>query len=59
MITLRDFRNFCARQGIRLIEEIDISSHHRDESGKVVKFLPDWFAKYGIFALTRQRDGRN
>jgi len=57
VITLRDFRLFCARQGIRLIEEIDISSHHRDESGKVVRILPDWFAKYGIFALTRKRDG--
>jgi methionine biosynthesis protein MetW len=59
VITLRDFRLFCARQGIRLIEEIAISSHHRDESGKVVRFLPDWFAKYGIFALTRERDDRD
>jgi methionine biosynthesis protein MetW len=59
VITLRDFRLFCARQGIRLIEEIAISSHHRDESGKVVRFLPDWFAKYGIFALTRQKNGRD
>jgi methionine biosynthesis protein MetW len=57
VITLRDFRVFCERQGIRLIREIAISSHHRDESGKVVRFLPDWFAKYGIFALTRQKDG--
>jgi methionine biosynthesis protein MetW len=53
VITLRDFRVFCARQGIRIISEIDISTHYKDESGKVVRFLPDWFAKYGIFALTR------
>lgn len=53
VITLRDFRIFCARRGIRIIKEIAISSHHRDESGKVVGFLPDWFAKYGIFAVTR------
>jgi methionine biosynthesis protein MetW len=53
VITLRDFRIFCARQGIRIINEIAISTHYKDESGKVVRFLPDWFAKYGIFALTR------
>jgi methionine biosynthesis protein MetW len=53
VITLRDFRAFCARRGIRIIDEIAISTHHRDETGKVVRFLPDWFAKYGIFGLTR------
>jgi methionine biosynthesis protein MetW len=54
VITLRDFRVFCARHGIRIIREIAISTHYREESGKVVRFLPDWFAKYGIFALTKQ-----
>src|SRR5512136_778958 len=41
VITLRDFRGFCARRGIRIIDEIAISTHHRDETGKVVRFLPD------------------
>ena len=57
VITLRDFRIFCAGQGIRIKKEIAISSHHRDESGTIVGFLPDWFAKYGIFALTREPAG--
>jgi hypothetical protein len=59
VITLRDFRIFCGRRGIRIIKEIAISSHHRDESGKVVGFLPDWFAKYGIFAVTRPDGARD
>ena len=53
VITLQDFRGFCARRGIRIMNELAIATHHRDETGQVVRFLPDWFAKYGIFALTR------
>lgn len=54
VITLKDFRQFCREQGIRILKEIAISSHHRDESGKIVKFLPDWLAKYGIFLITKE-----
>jgi methionine biosynthesis protein MetW len=52
VITLRDFRVFCAQRGIRIIREIAISTHHRAETGKIIRFLPDWFGKYGIFALS-------
>ncbi len=58
VITLPDFRNFCARRGIRIIDEIAISTHHRDETGKIVRFLPDWRAKYGVFAVTRATGGK-
>jgi methionine biosynthesis protein MetW len=54
VITLRDFRTFCAGRGIRILREIDISTHHRDESGKIVRILPDWFARYGIFLIAKQ-----
>jgi methionine biosynthesis protein MetW len=53
VITLRDFRTFCADRGIRIVKEIAISTHHRDESGKIVRFLPDWFARYGIFLIAK------
>lgn len=58
VITLRDFRALCSRRGIRIIDEIDIATHHRDETGRVVRFLPDYLAKYGIYALTRPTAGR-
>lgn len=57
VITLRDFRVFCAARKIKILREIDISSHYRASSGKVVEFLPDWFAKYGVFLLAKSPDG--
>ena len=53
VITLNDFRDFCAARRIRILKEIAISTHHRDESGKIVRFLPNWFARYGIFLIAR------
>jgi methionine biosynthesis protein MetW len=54
VITLRDFRIFCASRKIKILKELAISSHYRASSGKIIKFLPNWFAKYGIFLLTKQ-----
>jgi len=56
VITWRDFREFCADQGINILRQIAISSHHRADSGKIVRWLPDWFSKYGIFLLSRSPD---
>lgn len=54
VITLKDFRIFCAKHKIKILKELAISSHYKAASGKIVKFLPDWFAKYGIFLLSAQ-----
>jgi methionine biosynthesis protein MetW len=53
VITWRDFREFCTGRRINILRQIAISTHHRAESGKIVRWLPDWFAKYGIFLLSR------
>lgn len=53
VVTLRDFRIFCAKHKIYIHKELAISTHHRATTGKIVKFLPDWFAKFGIFLITR------
>lgn len=55
VITLKDFRVFCSKRGIKILREIAISSHYRETSGKVIRFLPNWFAKYGIFLITRPK----
>lgn len=52
VVTLKDFRVFCARHKIKILKELAISSHHRATSGKIVKVLPDWFAKFGIYLLS-------
>ncbi len=54
VITLKDFRAFCADRGIRILEEIAVATHPGAESGRVVRFLPDWFARYGIFLISRE-----
>ncbi len=56
VVTLKDFRIFCAKYKIHILKELAISSHYRATSGKIVRFLPDWFARYGIFLLAG-RDG--
>ena len=57
VITLKDFRVFCARYKINILKELGISSHYKEATGKIVKFLPNWFARYGIFMLTRDKMG--
>ena len=52
VVTLKDFRVFCARHKIKILKEMAISSHPRATSGKIVKFFPDWFAKFGIYLLS-------
>ncbi len=51
VITLKDFREFCKKYKFKILKEIAISSNPRTTTGKIVKFLPDWFAQYGIFML--------
>jgi methionine biosynthesis protein MetW len=55
VITLKDFRIFCSKRGIKILREIAISSHHRETSGKVIRFLPNWLSKYGIFLIARSK----
>ena len=53
VITLKDFRLFCARRKIRILREIALATHHRETSGRIVRLFPNTFAKYGIFLLTK------
>ena len=54
VVTLKDFRIFCAKHKIKILKEMAISSHHRATTGKIVRFFPNWRARYGIFLLSRQ-----
>ncbi len=55
VITLKDFRAFCAARGIAILKEVAVASHPGAGSGRIVRFLPDWFARYGIFLISRER----
>lgn len=53
VVTLKDFRIFCAEHKIKILKELAISSHYKATSGKIIRFLPNWLARYGIFLLAR------
>ena len=54
VVTLKDFRIFCAKHKIKILKELAISSHHRATTGKIVRFFPNWRARYGIFLLSKE-----
>jgi methionine biosynthesis protein MetW len=54
IVTLKDFRRFCEESGIEIRKQVALSSAGRTESGNLVRILPDWFAKYGIFHISRR-----
>ena len=54
VLTLKDFRIFCSKHKINILKELAISSHYKATTGKIVRFFPNWYAKYGIFLLSRE-----
>lgn len=53
-IGITDFRRFCGIFGFKIEREMNISTYHHEDYGKVVKFFPNLFAIYGIFMLTKK-----
>jgi methionine biosynthesis protein MetW len=51
VITLKDFRNFAQKVGIRIVKEVAINTNDQDRRGTVARKLSDWQATYGIFML--------
>ncbi|MEN8256799.1 MAG: methionine biosynthesis protein MetW [Thermodesulfobacteriota bacterium] len=52
VITMKDFRKFISTINAKIVKEVAINSHHHEEKGNIVSFLPDWRATYGIFLIT-------
>jgi methionine biosynthesis protein MetW len=53
VITLKDFRVFSRKNQVRIVKEVAISTYHHDTEGKVITFLPDLLATYGIFLISK------
>jgi hypothetical protein len=53
VIPLKDFRRFCHSFGINILKEVAISTHHHEERGRIVYFLPNILATYGIYLLEK------
>ena len=54
VITIRDFRRFCRKEGFVIAKETAVSTPHHHEQGMVVTFLPNLRASYGMFMLQRK-----
>ncbi len=53
VITLKDFRKFSKEIGFNILKEVAINTHSHDKHGRVIKFLPNLRATYGIFLIGR------
>ncbi len=51
LITLRDFRKFCAAKGFVIERQAAIDTDYRQEHGHVLHWLATWRACYGVFLL--------
>jgi len=51
VITIKDFKRFLRKTGVRLAREIAINTHQHDREGHIVKYLTNLRATYGIMML--------
>jgi methionine biosynthesis protein MetW len=51
VITIKDFRKFIHDVGLKILNEVAINTHTQDRHGKIIKFLPNIRATYGIFMI--------
>ena len=51
VITIKDFRAYAKEVGFKIMKEIAINTNSEDKFGKIIRFLPEWRATYGIFLI--------
>jgi methionine biosynthesis protein MetW len=51
VITIKDFRKFIHDVGMKILKEVAINTHSQDRYGKIIKFLPNVRATYGLFLI--------
>ena len=51
VITIKDFRKFIHDVGLKILNEVAIDTHSQDRYGKIIKFLPNVRATYGLFLI--------
>jgi methionine biosynthesis protein MetW len=51
VITIKDFRKFIHDVGLKILNEVAINTHSQNRYGKIIRFLPNVRATYGIFLI--------
>ena len=54
VITLKDFRIFARNSGCRIDREAAVKSPKGEGAGRILRFLPNLRATYGIFLISRR-----
>jgi methionine biosynthesis protein MetW len=54
VLSLRDFENFTRQAGFRIMKKAAINTKNHQMEGKIVTFLPNLTATYGIFLIGHQ-----
>jgi methionine biosynthesis protein MetW len=51
VVPIKDFRRFCREQNVPIVREVAISTDHHATKGRIITFLPNLRATFGIFLL--------
>ena len=54
VITLKDFRKFAREVGFRIYRETAINTGRKDKKGRIIRFMPDLRANYGIYLIGKE-----
>lgn len=52
VLTIKDFRLFCKAKHIKIIKELSLFGDKQE--GRIVTFLPNLFAHYGMFVISNE-----
>jgi methionine biosynthesis protein MetW len=55
VLSLKDFRRFSKNVGFSIIKEAAINTGENQTEGKIVRWMPNVFATYGIFLIGNRR----
>lgn len=55
VITLKDFRKFTREVGFRIHREVAINTNGNTGIGKIIRFMPDLRANYGIYLIGEEK----
>jgi len=54
VLSLNDFQKFSNQVGFKILKKAAINTKDTQRQGKMVTFLPNLFATYGIFLIGRE-----
>jgi len=55
VITIKDFRHFTRQVGLIIYKEAAIDTQSRKREGRIIRFLPNLRATYGLYLIGRNR----